>query len=70
MTRRFWISLALTVPLVLLSMAEMVPGLVPASILTRPWPRLDAACPGGAGGSLGWLAVLRAGLAVCRSAEI
>src|SRR5579885_914505 len=27
MSRRFWISLALTVPLLLLSMGEMVPGL-------------------------------------------
>jgi Cu+-exporting ATPase len=32
MTRRFWISVILTAPLVVLSMAEMVPGLVPSSI--------------------------------------
>ncbi len=33
MNRRFWISLILTAPLVLLSMAEMVPGLVPSALM-------------------------------------
>jgi P-type Cu+ transporter len=32
MSRRFWVCVLLTVPLVLLSMSEMVPGLVPSSI--------------------------------------
>ncbi len=32
MSRRFWICLLLTVPLVLLSMSEMVPGLLPSTI--------------------------------------
>jgi P-type Cu+ transporter len=48
MTRRFWICLALSVPLVLLSMAEMVPGLIPSSILTGPrlvWVQLLLAAP-------------------------
>ncbi len=33
MSRRFWISLILTAPLVLLSMAEMMPGLVPSTLM-------------------------------------
>jgi P-type Cu+ transporter len=33
MNRRFWISLALTIPLVLLSMAEMIPGVRPGGVL-------------------------------------
>ncbi len=46
MTRRFWISLALTVPLLLLSMGEMIPGLGLHSLLGRPGPGLDPARPG------------------------
>ena len=48
MTRRFWICLALSVPLVLLSMAEMVPGLIPSNFLTGPglvWVQLLLAAP-------------------------
>ena len=39
MSRRFWVCLVLTVPLLLLSMAEMVPGLVvcPTSSRAGPW---------------------------------
>ena len=32
MSRRFWVSLLFSIPLVLLSMAEMVPGMVPAGM--------------------------------------
>jgi P-type Cu+ transporter len=48
MTRRFWICLTLSVPLVLLSMAEMVPALLPSSILMGPglvWVQLLLAAP-------------------------
>jgi Cu+-exporting ATPase len=48
MSRRFWISLVLTVPLVLLSMAEMVPGLLPASLKSGPgavWLQFLCAAP-------------------------
>ncbi len=48
MSRRFWISLALTVPLLLLSMAEMVPGLVLPRFLSGPaliWVQLALATP-------------------------
>src|SRR5207253_1541997 len=48
MSRRFWISLVLTIPLVLLSMAEMVPGLsMPASLTGRTlvWVQLALATP-------------------------
>jgi P-type Cu+ transporter len=34
MRRRFWVCLLLSVPLVLLSMSEMAPGLVPSSIIS------------------------------------
>jgi P-type Cu+ transporter len=66
MSRRFWICLALTAPLVLLSMAEMVPGLVPASVLASPglvWVQLFLAAPVVLWGGLpfferGWQSVL------------
>ncbi len=48
MSRRFWISLALTVPLLLLSMAEMIPGLVLPGFLAGPaliWVQLALATP-------------------------
>ena len=48
MSRRFWISLALTVPLLLLSMAEMIPGLVLPRFLAGPaliWVQLALATP-------------------------
>ena len=48
MTRRFWISVALTVPLVLLEMSDMIPGqpvqrVMPASM--RTWLELALATP-------------------------
>src|SRR5262249_29597531 len=48
MSRRFWISLVLTVPLLLLSMGEMVPGLGLDSLLgerTIVWLQLALATP-------------------------
>ncbi len=48
MTRRFWISVILTAPLVVLSMAEMLPGLVPSSIAPGPvlvWLQFLLAAP-------------------------
>ena len=53
MTRRFWICLALTVPLLLLSMGEMIPGLGLASLLGGPDPGLGPARPGDARWSSG-----------------
>src|SRR5713101_7359021 len=48
MTRRFWISVALTLPPVVLEMSDMIPGqpvqrLMPASMLT--WIELALATP-------------------------
>jgi Cu+-exporting ATPase len=48
MTRRFWISLVLTIPVLLLSMAEMVPGLALPQFLTGRtlvWIQLALATP-------------------------
>jgi Cu+-exporting ATPase len=48
MTRRFWICLALTIPLLLLSMAEMIPGLALPAWLggrTGVWIQLALASP-------------------------
>jgi len=66
MSRRFWISLALTVPLLLLSMAEMVPGLVfPRFLAGRAliWVQLALATPVVAWGGLpffqrGWASLV------------
>jgi Cu+-exporting ATPase len=48
MTRRFWISLALTLPLLLLSMAEMIPALAPTNVVPGRmlvWIQLALATP-------------------------
>jgi Cu+-exporting ATPase len=48
MTRRFWISLCLTAPLVLLAMAEMLPGWPVQHVLSAPlltWVQLVFATP-------------------------
>ena len=55
MQRRFWVSVALSVPLVVISMAMLGPHGV------RPWIELALATPGG---PVGRLAVFRARLAV------
>jgi Cu+-exporting ATPase len=66
MSRRFWISLALTAPLLVLSMAEMVPGLGASSIMSGAslvWVQLFLAAPVVLWGGLpfferGWQSVL------------
>ena len=70
MSRRFWICLMLTAPLVLLSMAEMVPGLVPASIAAGKASGLDSVSAGGACRPLGRTAVLRARLEIDRQPKL
>jgi Cu+-exporting ATPase len=61
MTRRFRVSVALTAPVALLAMSEMVPG-------WPMWPRLacalDPVPAGHAGRALGWRALLGARLAI------
>ncbi len=44
MTRRFWVSAALSIPLLVLAMGEMV-GFVPLSSRVRPWVELALATP-------------------------
>ena len=66
MTRRFWISLALTVPLLLLAMGEMIPGLGLHAMLGGPGDGLGPARAGDARGPLGRMAVLRARLVIAR----
>ena len=68
MTRRFWVCVALTVPLLVLSMAAMIPGLAfPAFLTGRSlvWIRI---CPGGPGGLVGRPAVFQTGLGFTRPA--
>jgi Cu+-exporting ATPase len=50
MTRRFWISVALTLPLIVLEMSDMIPGqplqrAMPALFLMRTWIELALATP-------------------------
>ncbi|MEJ7731149.1 MAG: heavy metal translocating P-type ATPase [Polyangiaceae bacterium] len=47
MTRRFWVSLALTLPVFLLAMTEMIPGAPAAAALgpAYPWVQLALASP-------------------------
>ena len=66
MTRRFWVGLALTVPVVAVAMSDLIPG-QPLQHAVSPralaWLQLVARDPGGA---VGRLAVLRARLGVPR----
>ena len=64
MRRRFWVSTALAVPLLVIAMAGMLPALRQA--FAAPWLVWLAARPGDAGGALGRVAVLRARLALDR----
>ncbi len=66
MSRRFWICLVFTSPLLLFSMAEMVPGLSFPEVHRGPGLALDSVRPGGPGGLVGRPAVLRAGLGLGR----
>ncbi len=64
MTRRFWVSTALALPLFVLAMvADLAPGWLPDGISMRT-RAVDRVCPGHAGGVVGRLAILRARLAV------
>ena len=56
MTRRFWISLALTAPLLVIAMGHMLPGM-PMLLPPRP-AALDRIASGHAGGAVGRRAVL------------
>ena len=58
MTRRFWISVALTIPILALAMSEMIPGQPLQNILSPARDRLDRTTPGNARGPVGRLAVL------------
>ena len=60
MTRRFWIGLALTLPVFALAMGEMIPGDPIAARARLDGPHLDPARARDAGRALGRLAVLRA----------
>ena len=66
MTRRFWVSLLLTVPLLGITMADMLPGMPVKTAL--PLGRLAVARTpfGYAGGAMGRVAVLPAGMGVDR----
>ena len=69
MSRRFWICLALTVPLLSALDGRDGPGSVVPGVLDGPDPGLDSVRPGGAGGLVGRPAVLRAGLGVARQPQ-
>ncbi len=70
MSRRFWVCVLLSAPLVLLSMAEMVPGLSPSRITVWPRSGLAAVPAGRSGRSLGRTAILRAGLEIDRQPKL
>ena len=65
MSRRFWIGLVLSLPILLIAMSGMIPG-NPLHGVDMQRLELGAAAPGDAGGPLVRLAVLRAGLAIGR----
>ena len=66
MTRRFWISLVLTVPLLAIAMVDMLPGMPVEHALPSRLASLDRTAPCHARCPLGWLAFLSARLDVHR----
>ena len=68
MTRRFWVALVLTMPVLLLAMLPMI-GVPVDRWLGSTLHSMAATCPQYAGGSVGRLAVLRAWLEVDRHLE-
>ena len=64
MTRRFWIGLLLTLPVVVLEMGGHLADL--HALIAGQHVELGAARSGDAGGAVGWLAVLRARLGLAR----
>ena len=66
MTRRFWISAALSLPLFILAMSDMVPGQPLQHLVLAAFAHMDSVRPCHASGALGRLAVYRAGLAFDR----
>ena len=69
MTRRFWIGLVLTLPLLAFVMGDMLPGQPLRHLIPGRHVGLVAAGAGDAGGPVGGLAVLRAGLGVDRQSQ-
>jgi P-type Cu+ transporter len=65
MTRRFWLGVALTLPVFVLAMAHVIPALGHAS-----WVMSDSVRPRGSGGVVGGLAVLPSWLALNRNAPL
>ena len=69
MSRRFWVSLGLTLPLLVIAMAEMVLGVSVGRMALRTAFYLGSAGAGHAGRPLGRLAVLRARLGLAREPQ-
>ena len=70
MTRRFWWSLALTLPVLAFMVSEFLPGHPIQQALSPRHAALDRARAGDAGRAVGRVAVLRARLGLGRSAVI
>ena len=66
MTRRFWISVALTAPLLAIAMGDMLPGMPIQRLLPAGLAALDRIDSGDTGGALGWMAIFSARLDVDR----
>ena len=66
MSRRFWISVALSVPLLVMAMADMLPGM-PIQIGWAGQLPLDRVCPGNAGRAVGRFAIFPARRAIDRA---
>ena len=66
MTRRFWISAALSLPLFILAMSDMVRGRTVAAFVLSAFAHMDSTRHCHASGALGRLAVYRARLAFDR----
>ncbi len=69
MTRRFWVAVVLTIPVFVLGMSDLIPGSAVAATDTDVDAGMGATDSRYACGAVGWLAILRACMAVDRESQ-
>ena len=69
MTRRFWVSVALALPLILIAMSDMIPGNPIARVISGIDPHVDRTGARDAGRAVGGRAVVRARMAIDRQPQ-
>ena len=70
MTRRFWVGLVLTLPMLAVMVADALPGDLLAGLRGGRCAGVDGACAGDCGGVVGWLAAAAAGMGFAGSSQL